>query len=408
MPGEDFGDFGGGDAVLDDGLEDFEPPPPPASDEATVTGTVTHEPSEAAAAAAGDDDTFIPASASPAPAPRPSKVIHSPPASVGKPIANRQLDFGDVPGLEGHVPSRVVHSPPPGSPPPSPPPGGGVADRDLGSLRSSRQFDRDRNFEMDRYHRGGVRPASAHTPQLRDMVAELEADKRRLQEELDGKRRQLHEAQWEAAHAARERDLAERERELEAQLAAVRAQLAKPGGSRGSSRPVSAAPSLRASVDRPPVRLSAEGIREPVRVSIDDRYDDRYRPFAPATAADVVGVADLNALEEFVVSSKFVRADAPLGAVPGGGNVNVVAKGHTVRPSDLARARKNGDAGFAAKTPPQRAIGPNYTVPDRAPRVAGLQRRAVRGVRPKRDENEPVGKPVWGANRPKSRAIRWT
>lgn len=412
MPGEDFGDFGGGDAVLDDGLEDFEPPPPPASDEATVTGTVTHEPSEAAAAAAaGDDDTFIPASASPAPAPRPSKVIHSPPASVGKPIANRQLDFGDVPGLEGHVPSRVVHSPPPGSPPPSPAPGGGVADRDLGSLRSSRQFDRDRNFEMDRYHhrRDGVRPASAHTPQLRDMVAELEADKRRLQEELDGKRRQLHEAQWEAAHAARERDLAERERELEAQLAAVRAQLAKPGGSRGSSRPVSAAPSLRASVDRAPVRLSAEGIREPVRVSIDDRYDDRYvRPFAPATAADVGVVTDLNALEEFVVSSKFVRADAPLGAVPGGGNVNVVAKGHTVRPSELARARKNGDAGFAAKTPPQRAIGPNYTVPDRAPRVAGLQRRAVRGVRPKRDENEPVGKPVWGANRPKSRAIRWT
>ena len=78
--------------------------------------------------------------------------------------------------------------------------------------------------------------------------------------------------------------------------------------------------------------------------------------------------------------------------------------------SELARARKmgDGDAGAAAKTPPQRAIGPNYTVPDRAPRVAGLQRRAVRGVRPKRDENEPVGKPVWGANRPKSRAIRWT
>ena len=224
MPGEDFGDFVG-DVVLDDGLEDFEPPPP-ASDalepEAVTTVTtagVTHESSEAAAG--GDDDTFIPASASPAPAPRPSKVIHSPPASVGKPIANRQLDFGDVPGLEGHVPSRVVHSPPPGSPPPSPP----RADRDLGSLRSSRQFDRDRNFEMDRYHRAN-RPTSAHTPQLRDMVAELEADKRRLQEELDGKRRQLHEAQWEAAHAVRERDLAERERDLEAQLAAVRAQLA--------------------------------------------------------------------------------------------------------------------------------------------------------------------------------------
>ena len=163
------------------------------------------------------------------------------------------------------------------------------------------------------------------------------------------------------------------------------------------------------------MRLSAEGIREPVRVSMDD-YDaptvtiDRYnRPYAPASAADA-GVTDLNALEEFVVSSKFVRADAPLGAVPGGGNVNVVAKGHTVRPSELARARKMGDVGAgAAKTPPpQRAIGPNYTVPDRAPRVAGLQRRAVRGVRPKRDENEPVGKPVWGANRPKSRAIRWT
>ena len=386
-------------------------------DAATVTTVttagVTHESSEAAAG--GDDDAFIPASASPAPAPRPSKVIHSPPASVGKPIANRQLDFGDVPGLEGHVPSRVVHSPPPGSPPPSPPPGGGVADRDLGSLRSSRQFDRDRNFEMDRYHRAN-RPTSAHTPQLRDMVAELEADKRRLQEELDGKRRQLHEAQWEAAHAARERDLAERERDLEAQLAAVRAQLARGGGggSRGSSRPVSAAPSLRASRDRA-VRLSAEGIREPVRVSTDDyvaptvTIDRRDRPFAPASAADV-GVTDLNALEEFVVSSKFVRADAPLGAVPGGGNVNVVAKGHTVRPSELARARKmgDGDTGAAAKTPPQRAIGPNYTVPDRAPRVAGLQRRAVRGVRPKRDENEPVGKPVWGANRPKSRAIRWT
>ena len=69
---------------------------------------------------------------------------------------------------------------------------------------------------------------------------------------------------------------------------------------------------------------------------------------------------------------------------------------------------RGDDAGAAARTPPQRAIGPNYTVPDRAPRVAGLQRRAVRGVRPKRDENEPVGKPVWGANRPKSRAIRWT
>ena len=412
MPGEDFGDFVG-DVVLDDGLEDFEPPPP-ASDEAVTTVTTA---GGSEAAAAGDDDTFIPASASPAPAPRPSKVIHSPPASVDpKPIANRQLDFGDVPGLEGHVPSRVVHSPPPGSPPPSPP----RADRDLGSLRSSRQFDRDRNFEMDRYHHRSNRPTSAHTPQLRDMVAELEADKRRLQEELDGKRRQLHEAQWEAAHAARERDLAERERDLEAQLAAVRAQLAAAprgaGGSRGSSRPVSAAPSLRASRDKPPVRLSAEGIREPVRVSMDD-YDaptvtiDRYnRPYAPASAADA-GVTDLNALEEFVVSSKFVRADAPLGAVPGGGNVNVVAKGHTVRPSELARARKMGDvgAGAAAKTPPpQRAIGPNYTVPDRAPRVAGLQRRAVRGVRPKRDENEPVGKPVWGANRPKSRAIRWT
>ena len=55
-----------------------------------------------------------------------------------------------------------------------------------------------------------------------------------------------------------------------------------------------------------------------------------------------------------------------------------------------------------------RALGPNYTVPDKAPRVAGLQRRPVRGVRPKRDENEPVDRPVWGANRPKSRAIRWT
>ena len=112
---------------------------------------------------------------------------------------------------------------------------------------------------MDRYHRAN-RPTSAHTPQLRDMVAELEADKRRLQEELDGKRRQLHEAQWEAAHAARERDLAERERDLEAQLAAVRAQLARGGGSRGSSRPVSAAPSLRASRDRA-VRLSPFGHR---------------------------------------------------------------------------------------------------------------------------------------------------
>ena len=142
------------------------------------------------------------------------------------------------------------------------------------------------------------------------MVAELEADKRRLQEELDGKRRQLHEAQWEAAHAARERDLAERERDLEAQLAAVRAQLARGGGgSRGSSRPVSAAPSLRASRDRA-VRLSAEGIREPVRVSTDDyvaptvTIDRRDRPFTRVSAADV-GVTDLNALEEFVVSSKF-------------------------------------------------------------------------------------------------------
>lgn len=104
--------------------------------------------------------------------------------------------------------------------------------------------------------------------------------------------------------------------------------------------------------------------------------------------------------------SKFVRADAPLGVVPGGGNV--VAKGNTVRPSELARARKKGASVVSVASPPMRALGPNYTVPDKAPRVAGLQRRPVRDVRPKRDENEPVDRPVWGANRPKSRAIRWT
>ena len=71
----------------------------------------------------------------------------------------------------------------------------------------------------------------------------------------------------------------------------------------------------------------------------------------PRRRADVGVVTDLNALEEFVVSSKFVRADAPLGAVPGGGNVNVVAKGHTVRPSELARARKNGDVGGGGEDP---------------------------------------------------------
>ena len=100
MPGEDFGDFGDfgdGDVVLDDGLEDFEPPPPPSDalePEAVTTVTtagVTHESSEAAAG--GDDDAFIPASASPAPAPRPSKVIHSPPRpSVSQsPIASWTL-----------------------------------------------------------------------------------------------------------------------------------------------------------------------------------------------------------------------------------------------------------------------------------------------------------------------------
>jgi len=236
------------------------------------------------------------------------------------------------------------------------------------------------------------------------MVAELEADKARLQDELDGKRRALHEAQWEAAHAARERDLAERERDLEAQLRNVRAQLDRVNpGSRPNSRPASAAPSLRASPMKPAVRLSAEGIREPVRVSMENmqRYggDHHHHPVGQS-------IADLDLLEEFVVDSKFVRADAPLGVVPGGGNV--VAEGNTVRPSELARARKKGASVVSVASPPMRALGPNYTVPDKAPRVAGLQRRPVRDVRPKRDENEPVDRPVWGANRPKSRAIRWT
>ena len=230
--------------MLDDGLEDFEPPPPPPM----PIEPEAYEPLVSAPPEETNEETLaIPQSASP---PRPQgghpKVVHSPPASVDH---KRQLNFGDVPGLEGHVPGaagrapRVVHSPPP-----SPPRGPGAAgdidrDRDLGSLRSSRQFDRDRNFELDRYHR----PRSAHTPQLRDMVAELEADKARLQDELDGKRRALHEAQWEAAHAARERDLAERERDLEAQLRNVRAQLDRVNpGSRPNSRPASAAPSLRA------------------------------------------------------------------------------------------------------------------------------------------------------------------
>jgi hypothetical protein len=403
MPREDF-EGGRFDRVLDDGLEDFEPPPPPPMPiEPEASSPLVSAPPEEM----NEETHAIPQSASP---PRPQgghpKVVHSPPASVDH---KRQLNFGDVPGLEGHVPGaagrapRVVHSPPP-----SPPLGPGAAadidrDRDLGSLRSSRQFDRDRNFELDRYHR----PRSAHTPQLRDMVAELEADKARLQDELDGKRRALHEAQWEAAHAARERDLAERERDLEAQLRNVRAQLDRVNpGSRPGSRPASAAPSLRASPMKPAMRLSAEGIREPVRVSMENIHGvQRYGGDHPGHHVGQ-SIADLDLLEEFVVDSKFVRADAPLGVVPGGGNV--VAKGNTVRPSELARARKKGASVVQIASPPMRALGPNYTVPDKAPRVAGLQRRPVRDVRPKRDENEPVDRPVWGANRPKSRAIRWT
>mgnify|MGYP006225701567 CR=1 FL=1 len=71
----------------------------------------------------------------------------------------------------------------------------------------------------------------------------------------------------------------------------------------------------------------------------------------------------MDLLEEFVVDSKFVRADAPLGVVPGGGNV--VAKGNTVRPSELARARKKGASVVQIASPPMRALGPNYTVPIR-------------------------------------------
>ena len=127
------------------------------------------------------------------------------------------------------------------------------------------------------------------------MVAELEADRggsRRNSTASGGS----YEAQWEAAHAARERT-SRRERDLEAQLAAVRAQLARGGGSRVQSTRQRRA--VASSVQDRAVRLSAEGIREPVRVSTDDyvaptvtidRRIDHSRPPAPD-----VGVTDLNA-----------------------------------------------------------------------------------------------------------------
>ena len=160
---------------------------------------------------------------------------------------------------------------------------------------------------MDVYHhRAEMASDRAHTPQLRDMVAELEADKRRLQRNSTARAAAARGAV--GGGARREGNgPRRRERELEAQLACLSA-AGETWRLPGSSRPASA-PRRRSARPwtGPPVRLSAEGIREPVRVSIDDRYDDRYvRPFAPATAADVGVVTDLNALEEFVVSSKFV------------------------------------------------------------------------------------------------------
>ena len=74
-------------------------------------------------------------------------------------------------------------------------------------------------------------------------------------------------------------------------------------------------------------------------------------------------------------------------------NVNVVAKGtRSGRPS--WRARKMGIAAGRRRKPRRKGRLVRTTPCPTGPRVAGLQRSAVRGVRPKRDENEPVGKPV--------------
>ena len=292
MPGEDFGDFVG-DVVLDDGLEDFEPPPP-ASDalgpEAVTTVTtagVTRESSEAAAA--GDDDTFIPASASPAPAPRPVQVIHSPPASVDpKPIANRQLDFWRRSGPRGHVPSRVVHSPPRARPRPrrpGPATSGPCAPRGsltgTGTLRwtgiTTVPIDRRRRTRRNfatwlpswRLTRGGSR---------RNSTASGGSCTRR-----SGRR---HTPRG-SAH------LAERERNLEAQLAAVRAQLAaapsRRGGSRGSAAP--SAPRRRsARQGQTPGAPLRGGHSRRARARLDGRLRcaDRYdRPLQSTVSARV-------------------------------------------------------------------------------------------------------------------------
>jgi hypothetical protein len=186
----------------------------------------------------------------------------------------------------------------------------------------------------------------------------------KLQAELERRDVDLESARDEARRLERERDLAERERDLEHQLHKIRTEMAA-GGALGTA----AAKSLAAET-------------EEARQNRDESSDFR-RSFVGTDVAS------------FVVRSGFVRADAPIGvsesqAMRGGDFNALVPEGYTVRPDDIRKF-------------------------ERAPRVAGLQRRAARLAAAERDagkkgshsaaskENDPGAdrprRPVWGANR---------
>jgi hypothetical protein len=185
----------------------------------------------------------------------------------------------------------------------------------------------------------------------------------KLQAELERRDVDLESARDEARRLERERDLAERERDLEHQLHKIRTEMAA-GGALGTAAAKS---------------LAAE--KEEARQKRDESSDFR-RSFVGTDVAS------------FVVRSGFVRADAPIGvsesqAMRGGDFNALVPEGYTVRPDDIRKF-------------------------ERAPRVAGLQRRAARLAAAERDagkkgshsaaskENDPGAgprRPVWGANR---------
>ena len=187
----------------------------------------------------------------------------------------------------------------------------------------------------------------------------------KLQAELERRDVDLESARDEARRLERERDLAERERDLEHQLHKIRTEMAAGGALGNAASRVAAA-------------REKDGDENGEGKEIFSR-----RSFVGTDVAS------------FVVRSGFVRADAPIGvsesqAMRGGDFNALVPEGYTVRPDDIRKF-------------------------ERAPRVAGLQRRAARAAAAERDalskkgsraaaskENDPGAgprRPVWGANR---------